>query len=155
MTVACHQKSWSQTADQLKNSIQAGRKQAFALAIVGAVLETADTQMHNIYVGIAVWLGYTGAAALAVGAVIRKWKLGHERTQAWVLARSASEALKCEMYLFRTSSGSYASGNPDLTLLDRSDEILTKARPAQKLAAEICGDLPVLGPLDAPGSRTM
>ena len=151
MTVARDQKRWSQTADQLKNSIQAGREQAFALAIVGAVLETAGAQMHNIYAGIAVWLGYTGAAALAVGGVIRQWKLGHEQTQAWVLARSASEALKREMYLFRTSSGPYASGNPDLTLLDRRDEVLTKAQPAQKFAAEIRGDLAVLGPLDATG----
>jgi hypothetical protein len=150
-TLASDQKRWSVTASQLKKSISRSRLSIIGLAIAGAVLETLAAQVHQSVPDLAVWVGYAGAAALAVIAVVRQWKLGRERVQAWILARAASESFKRELYLYRTSAGAYAaSSNPAATLFDRREEILGKVRSVQKYVGEPeKSTLNVPGPLDA------
>jgi hypothetical protein len=121
--VARDQRRWSLTANGLKASIGQARRMVLSLAIAGAALETWGAQIHSTQVGLALALGYAGAAVLAISAVIRQWRLGHERTQAWIVARSGAESFKREMYLFRTGTGPYASGNAADSLLNRRDEI--------------------------------
>jgi hypothetical protein len=135
-TVVRDQKRWSLTANALKASLEQSRLTVLSLGIAGAVLETGGAQIHRAHAQWALVLGYAGAAVLAVAAVVRQWKLGHDRTQAWILARAGAESFKREIYLYCTSSGPYAVGNPALTLLDRREEILAKVQPAQQYRIE-------------------
>jgi SMODS and SLOG-associating 2TM effector domain 1/Protein of unknown function (DUF4231) len=148
-TVTRDQKRWSLTAKKLKASIGEARWTILVLAVVGAILETVGAQVSQTQKDLAKVLGYGGAAALAIAAVIRLWRLGQERTQAWIMARSGSESLKREMYLFRTSAGPYAAGNPIDCLLSRREAILAKLQPFLKYREEPKDELKVLGPLDA------
>jgi hypothetical protein len=151
-TLLRDQKRWSLTSDRLKKEIGRSRLAVLVLAVCGAVLETLGAQIHEFYFVTALTFGYLGAAALAVLAVIRQWKLGRERIQAWILARAASEALKKEMYLYRASAGPYSSGKNGVALLDRRDEILAKVRTIQSYAIDPKeSELEVPGPLDANG----
>jgi hypothetical protein len=148
-TVARDQRRWSLTANALKASIDRARWIVLGLAVAGAIFETLGAQIHGAMSDLARAFGYVGAAVLGVAAVIRQWKLGHERTQAWILARAGSESFKREIFLFVTSAGPYASGNPALTLLDRKDEILAKLQPCQNFRVEPQGDVETPVPLDA------
>lgn len=147
-TVLRDQLRWSLTADMLKASIEQSRRVTLGLAIVGAILETGGAQIDQSNPGLAKVFGYAGAAVLAIAGVIRQWKLGHERTQSWILSRAASESFKREIYLFRTSAGPYASLNPALTLLNRREEILAKVQPCLKYRIEPKADLETPGPLN-------
>ena len=145
------QQRWSLSANGLKASIGRARRTVLLLAIAGAVLETWGAQIHSTRISLALVLGYAGAGALAIAAVIRQWRLGHERIQAWIVARSGAESFKREMYLFRTGSGPYASGNPADSLLDRREEILSKLQPFQKYRVEPNSESEPLSLLDANG----
>src|SRR5271154_4267943 len=92
-TVTRDQKRWSLTASTLKASIGQAQWTILVLAIAGAVLATAGAQIHQTNPELAQAFGYGGAAALAIVAVIRQWRLGHERTQAWIMSRAGSESL--------------------------------------------------------------
>src|ERR1700733_4152931 len=95
----------------LRPVIGQARRMVLSLAIAGAALETWGAQIHSTQVGLALALGYAGAAVLAISAVIRQWRLGHERTQAWIVARSGGETLKRAIYLIRTGTGHSEHGN--------------------------------------------
>lgn len=163
-TVVGDQKRWSNAAGVLKNSIEQARQLVLWLGVSGAVLETLAAQIAHVsqvgdiktgagtHAGVAMAFGYLGAAALAVAAAIRQWKLGNERTQAWVLCRSGSESLKREMYRYRTQTGPYASAaNRDVELLNRRDEILQKLTPYQQYTSDPQPATTVPGALDAGG----
>jgi hypothetical protein len=160
-TVIGDQKRWSGAAGSLKSSIELAQRTVLCLGVLGAILETLAAQLahvsqieqikaaHATHSGLAMALGYLGAAALAVAAVVRQWKLGHERTQAWVLSRAGSESLKREIYRYRTQTGPYSSSNPDLELLNRREEILKKLEPYQKYAVDPQPSTTIPGLLDA------
>lgn len=142
--VAQDQRVWSTTANALKRSVDNARKTTLGLTILGAFLATAAAQADG---DTARALGYSAAAALALAGVIRQWRLGNERVQAWILARTGSEALKRELYLCRTAAGVYASGNPAETLMRRRDEIVQKMSIVQRYreqAARVEPPSPVL-----------
>lgn len=131
-TVVLDQKRWSDTASTLKKTIGRARWIVLGLAVSGAILATWGAQIHANNPSLSLTFGYGGAAALAIAAVVRQWKLGHERVQAWIMARSASESFKREMYLYRTRTGPYAADPRDDALLNRREEILQKLQPVQK-----------------------
>jgi hypothetical protein len=135
-TVARDQERWSLTANALKGGIETARWMVLGLAVAGAIFETAAAQIHKPDPNLALVLGYSGAVALAIAAVIHQRVLGQDRNRAWILARAGSESFKHEMYLFRTLSGPYATGNPVDPLDTRRQDILTKLAPVQKFAVE-------------------
>jgi len=150
--VAKDQKRWSATANNLKHVVDRSRLAVLTLAIAGAALETLGAQIHLSLPDEAVFVGYLGAASLAVVGAIKQWKLSRDRTQAWIVSRSASEAFKREMYLYRTSSGPYSSDSPSRVLLDRREQILAKANTVQRYAVDPdYSDLKIPGPLDPVG----
>jgi len=148
-TLVRDQRRWSLTANALKASIEQTRWIILGMAVAGAILETGGAQIHATSPALAAAFGYLGAAVLAVAAAIRQAKLGHERTQAWIMARAGSESLKREMYLFAAAAGPYSSGNAALTLLDRKEQILAKLQSCQKYRVEPKGELEAFGSLDA------
>jgi SMODS and SLOG-associating 2TM effector domain 1/Protein of unknown function (DUF4231) len=149
--VAVDQKRWSNTASALKKSIGRARWTVLGLVVLAAVLATWGAQIHATKAELSVAFGYSGAAALAIAAVIRQWKLGHERAEAWILSRSGSESLKGEMYLFRTGAAPYTSDQRDDTLLNRRQEILSKLQSVQKYRIDPKPQPQTLGSLDASG----
>jgi hypothetical protein len=150
-TLALDQKRWSITADALKKSIGMAQWTVLVLLIAGALLETLAAQIAAKSTPAEV-VGYAGAAALAIVAVVRQWRLGRERVQAWVLARAASESLKHEMFLYRANAGPYSGNDAVDVLYDRRDQILKKADPVRKYTVEPKKeDVTVPGPLDENG----
>ncbi|HEV2992062.1 MAG TPA: DUF4231 domain-containing protein [Candidatus Angelobacter sp.] len=147
--VARDQVRWSLTANTLRAAIGRARWVVLGLAVVGAASETWAAQIHSAQPDLAMALGFAGAAALAVAAVIRQWRLGQERIQGWMMARSGAESFKREMYLFRTGTGPYALDNAAESLLNRREEILSKLRPFQKYRIEPKSHVETPRPLDA------
>src|SRR5580704_10504905 len=128
-TVARDQRRWSLTANSLKSQINWARGCILVLAVAGALLETLAAQLHptKSYTPAKI-IGYIGAVGLASIAVIRAQYLPQSRMQAWLVGRSVSEALKRELYRYRTSTGPYRAENRDQILIDRRDAIIEKAR---------------------------
>jgi hypothetical protein len=154
-TVALDQARWTLTADRLKLGLEKARERIIGLSIMGALLAALTAQMHAAHPVAAEAAGYAAAMALALVVVIRAQGLSRQRVQAWVVAMAASQSLRSEMYLYRTSSGPYGDhigGNPEATLSERRDEILEKTIPIQKYIVEQDAKIVVpLGRLDTDG----
>ncbi len=100
------QSLWSKTADVLKASLTRWRTVILAGLVAGAVLETMALQFESGSVpqrGLAL----AGAAALAVVPVVRSSKVDRDSIVDWTRARSASEAIKQEVYEYLTRTGDY------------------------------------------------
>ncbi len=154
-TVALDQERWRLTTDRLKFRNYIVFRRMVVLTLAGAVLEAIALQLHTLYPVVSEVAGYAGVVALALAVVMRARGFRSERVQAWVLAKAASQALKSEMYRYRTSSGPYSDhldADPEATLLQRRDQILAKLSAVQKYAEEPDPKKVAqakLGPLDA------
>lgn len=153
-TLATDQKRWSITANRLKAGISQARWIVLLLLILGAFLETLASQLDK-QSAVTQIVGYAGVAALAVVGVVRQWKLGREITQAWLLARAASEAFKREMFLYRAKAGPYSAADALSVPFDRRDQILNRVQPVQKYRVDPkAEDVKVPGSLDIDGYVT-
>ena len=108
-TVALDQERWLTTAVEMKHGSHNRFTLMVGLTVVGALLEVLAMQLHTSYPAASQIAGYSGAVALAAVLVIRARGLRAERLHAWVLAYAAAQALKSEMYQYRTSCGPYAA----------------------------------------------
>ena len=120
------QRVWSTAADRLKRDITWARAIALGLLIAGAILQTAASQVPNESVKTA--LRVVGVLVLAAAPVIQHFKLGTERLRAWIRARSVSEGLKAETYLYLMGVPPYAADGRDARLLEKMQSILDKAK---------------------------
>src|SRR5919109_4972307 len=120
------QRVWSTAADRLKRDITWARAIALGLLIAGAILQTAASQVPNESVKTA--LHVVGVLVLAAAPVIQQFKLGTERLRAWIRARSVSEGLKAETYLYLMGVPPYAADGRDARLLEKMQSILDKAK---------------------------
>lgn len=137
-SVSLDQQRWWATALEMKHSSHDRFMLMVGLTVASAFLEALAMQLHS-YPAVSQIAGYSGALALAVVLVIRARGLRAERLQAWVLAFAAAQALKSEMYQYRTSCGLYASHfseDTDATLLQRRNAIVEKLGSIQKYARE-------------------
>jgi hypothetical protein len=117
------QRQWSHAAGRLKQRIIFWRSVALGFAILGAVLATLATQV-GLKSGLGQALSLTAAAALAVVPVIRGARLGKDSIEAWIRARSTSEALKAETYLYLTRTPPYDKKDREGELLKQTDLLL-------------------------------
>jgi hypothetical protein len=104
------QSVWSQTANNLKAGPTSLRKLRLTLTVAAAGLALLGSQLKNVSAAAAVALAIAAAVALAAVAATR-WKATPEEAKHWTQARSVSEALKAEVFLFLCSGGDYRSGN--------------------------------------------
>jgi SMODS and SLOG-associating 2TM effector domain 1/Protein of unknown function (DUF4231) len=116
------QRQWSRTASSLKRGIIFWRSTALAFAILGAVLATAATQV-GLKSGLGQGLSLASAVALAVVPVIRQVKLSKDGIETWTRARSASEGLKAEVYLYLSRTPPYDGADRDTQLTNHADGI--------------------------------
>jgi SMODS and SLOG-associating 2TM effector domain 1/Protein of unknown function (DUF4231) len=100
------QSIWSQTANRMKASIGRARSATLALTVGGAVLATLAASLpagHATARSVLI-----GVAAVGVGLVpVLRPRWSGQVLQDWTRARSVSEALKSEIYLYLAGAGDY------------------------------------------------
>ena len=141
-----YQRIWSLTANRLRKEITRLRGVILILAIAGAVLVTVGAQVSDTSeVGGRV-ASALGAAALAVSPVISRTKLGKDSVSNWIRARSASEGLKSEVYLYRAGADPYGDDDRDAALAACYNEILDNVNDISLHAADVKPDTKGLPP---------
>ena len=97
---------WSQTADRLKAGPARVWGFRLGLTVVAAALALAGSQVKAVSLPASVALASAAAVALAAVGLLRA-RQNVEQVRRWTRARSVSEALKTEVFLFLTGSGTY------------------------------------------------
>jgi hypothetical protein len=90
-------------------------------------------------------LAFASAVAVAIAALLRP-RSSQQAVRDWTRARSASEALKTEVFLYLTRVGRYGDANPDQPFQDESDAV---ERAAGDLLRHASGIEPAPRPLPA------
>lgn len=109
------QSIWSQTADKLKASADRLRRLRLALIVAAAALALAGSQLKRVNLPASITLALAAAVALATVGLLRG-RQNAEQVRRWTRARSVSEAIKTEVFLFLTESGRYDAPDRDRRL---------------------------------------
>jgi hypothetical protein len=112
------QSVWSQTADSLKIRPARLRTLRLGLTVAAAILALAGSQVKSASTAASVALAIIAAVAMGAVAVIRSTASARQ-VRDWTRARSMSEALKAEVYLYLCAGGDYQSGDRDQRLRDK------------------------------------
>lgn len=97
---------WSQAGNKLKQSLSRARTTSLWLTILAAVLATAAVQIGSISDLAARILAAGSAVSMGLVALLQK-ETNRDRVQAWTRARSVSEALKAETFIFLAGVAPY------------------------------------------------
>ncbi|MEU2030931.1 DUF4231 domain-containing protein [Nocardia amamiensis] len=101
------QNVWSKTATDLKAGLHRARQWRLGLTVMGAGLALAGSQLEPVDEAAAVTAAVAGAVLMAaVGVSAGRHSV--QKIRQWTRARSVSEAIKSEVFLFLTSAGNYA-----------------------------------------------
>jgi hypothetical protein len=100
------QSIWSQTAGKLKAGPHRLWGFRLALTVAAAALALAGSQVKTVSASASIALATAAALALAAVGLLRG-RQNVEQVRRWTRARSVSEALKTEVFLFLTQSDSY------------------------------------------------
>lgn len=106
---------WLQTADRLKAAPSRSWKLRLGLTVAAAALALAGSQVKAISLPASVALAAAAAVALAAVGLLRV-RQNVEQVRRWTRARSVSEALKTEVFLFLTQAGAYHGPDRDRRL---------------------------------------
>lgn len=128
-TVAESQGQWSATATAHKGSFERTRALVFALSILAALLAAVASQRADAE---RQYLAVASAMSMGLATFLTGRLLNLQRSQIWVRARAASEALKREAFKF-AAEGCDTSRN-----LFRSLRALSVYRPAVDLGVCDC-----------------
>lgn len=129
-----HQRRWSQAANRLKSSYEFWNRVVLGLAVAGAVLETLSTQFGDQILGK--YLAGAGVVALALIPVFGQWKSSTENLRGWVGARSISEELKAQVYLYLSHCGDYSADDRENRLVEARKALLEGADPTHVAGIE-------------------
>jgi hypothetical protein len=124
------QSVWSQTADKLKAGPSRLRAGLLALTVVAAALALAGSQLKGASVPASVTLTVIAAVALAAVGLLRS-RTNVEQVRRWTRARSVSEAIKTEVFVFLTQSGRYAREDRETKLEAEIQRLEHEARDLQ------------------------
>ncbi|WP_420969057.1 DUF4231 domain-containing protein [Bradyrhizobium sp. B120] len=117
-TIANRHAQWSETANQLKSTIDRARWSVFALSSLGAVLAAVASQLPDNTTAPRTTVAIAGAVSLAIATFFTQRLLGADRISSWVRARAISERLKREAYRFAASAAPYDDAAKADALLD-------------------------------------
>jgi SMODS and SLOG-associating 2TM effector domain 1/Protein of unknown function (DUF4231) len=109
------QSVWSQTADRLKAGPGRRRAARLGLTVAAAALALAGSQVKSASLAASVVLAVTAALALAGSGLLRS-RATAEQARRWTRARSVSEALKTEVFLFLCQAGRYEGADRERLL---------------------------------------
>jgi hypothetical protein len=133
------QRVWSLTANRLKQSIDRARAVALVLAVAAGTLAVAAVQVA----GLASWAGRALAAAAAISAGLgpmSQRRAGTDQIRDWTRARSASEALKTEVYSYLAGGSTYAGDDRVRHLGEATRRIVANVADLQRLCVGITAD---------------
>jgi hypothetical protein len=128
--------AWSRAADALKASLVRTRTATLVLASAGAVLETAAATILAAHGDARTAVAGIGAVALALGTYLTARVLTPDVVRAWTRARSVSEGMKKEFYVFRAGADPYAGPDAALALFLELEKIADSASDLQRHADE-------------------
>ncbi len=106
--------AWSETANRLKASRDRYRSLVLVLTVTGAVLATIASGSAESTARTTA--GLLGAVSLAVIPFLTKYFLSAETTRNWLRARSISEGIKSEVYLYQAGAEPYTGALAAATL---------------------------------------
>jgi hypothetical protein len=109
------QSVWSQTADNLKAGPTRLRVALLVLTVAAAALALAGSQLKGTSLPASITLTVIAAVALAAVGLLSS-QTNVEQVRRWTRARSVSEAIKTEVFLFLTQSGKYAEAERETKL---------------------------------------
>ena len=129
------QSVWSRTANRMKARIERARLGALLIVVAVALCATGATALH----GSAPVLGRVLAGAAALGSAVLPllrpaWS--GVRLKDWTRARSVSEALKADVYLWLAGAGPFADDPHAVVLRERTDRL---RRDAADLMSQCAG----------------
>jgi hypothetical protein len=122
---------WSETANRLKADLTKWRHRAAVAAVAGAFLQTLAGGLAGL--GERWWwlralIALAGAVILAVVPYVLRTKASKEQVRAWVRARSASEALKEEIYRYLVGAAPFGPDRAPADLVSRCQVVKDKVR---------------------------
>jgi hypothetical protein len=123
----------------LKGGLTRWRAIALGLTIAGAVLATLAVQVAELSSPAGKGLALAGALAVALAPVVRG-RFGSPVVQDWTRARSTSEAVKSEVFMYLAGTGRYRDADRDHQLQDQVEVI---QRDAGDLLLHTAGLQPV------------
>jgi hypothetical protein len=116
------QRIWSLTANRLRRRIDSARRAALGLAIATAVLAVAAGQIQPSLPHGARALSFLAAVTAGwSGLIARRTEL--DRVEIWTQARSASEAIKSQVYQWLAGASTDAGEDGDAELASRIERI--------------------------------
>jgi hypothetical protein len=130
---------WSETANGLKKALSAWRTRAAIAGVAGALLETLAATLPDVadFRWSRALVALSGAVILAIVPYVIRTKVSKERMREWVRARSASEALKEEIYRFLVGAPPYGSSPLPAALVDRVQSEKDKVQDLNVYAAGV------------------
>lgn len=130
------QSIWSQTANRMKASIGHARSAALVLTVGGAVLATLAARLPAGQARAGSVLAI--AAAVGVGLVpLLRPRCSGRVLRDWTRARSVSEALKSEIYLYLARAGDYRGEDRDRRLRMCTDRVRQQAADLLRHSVDI------------------
>ena len=144
------QSVWSQGADNLKKSLFNKRTMVLWLTVLASILATLGVQIAEVW---PLWgRGLAGAAAAAVGLVtLVSQGTTRKHVQTWTRARSVSEGLKGEVFMFLAGVAPYRGADRAEALKAAADKIISEAHEATRCTiaiTPISRALPVVADVD-------
>ncbi len=124
--VWAQQSIWSQAANQLRAGIGRARAIALGLTIAGAVLSTLATEATSLSTVAGKVLAVAAGAAVALAPIARS-QLAPASVEGWTRARSVSEGLKSDLYIYLAGGSPYQGEGRDAQLTARTGQVLTDA----------------------------
>lgn len=141
------QSIWSQTANRMKVAIGRARSAALALTVGGAVLATLAARLPAAQATASSVLAVAAAVGVGLVPVLRPGWSGRVLRD-WTRARSVSEALKSEIYLYLAGAGDYRGEDRDPRLRVCTDRARQEAadllrhsvgiEPVQRALPDVC-----------------
>ena len=109
------QSVWSQTADKLKTGPHRSWRLRLGLTVAAAALALAGSQLKAVSLSASVGLAIAAALAMAMVGLLRS-RQSVDQVRQWTRARSVSEAIKTEVFMFLAGTGSYEASGAELRL---------------------------------------
>jgi hypothetical protein len=122
---------WAATSRQKKAEIFSWKLRVLVLTIVGALLGTVSSRLSGISDPAAWIIGIAGGVSISLAAYLGREILSPDQERLWIRARSMAEALKAEIFLFRTNAAPYDAADPAPKLMERVQEHLATVEDVQ------------------------
>jgi hypothetical protein len=126
-------REYALTSRKRKTELTAWRLRVFIFGITGAILGTLCQESirwgfndSSNLSWVPFILGFSSAAAIGLATYFGKELVNPYQEQRWIRSRSMAEALKSEIYLFRSNSPPYDTDKKPEKLIENAVELLKK-----------------------------